>query len=263
MLKELIYEYYENERLKKESENKEVRLNMAPSYMTSCKRQLFYKKINMKVSNPIDTHTYIKFGLGNATHEMIQNLIEKLGFMIECEDFKNIEWEGLEWIYRIDGKIRDKKDNVYIAEIKSIYSNGFRMIENKAKEDHEIQLLLYMIFEKIDKGLILYIGRDSGFMVEYNYTLKSLKEKYKNMFSEKLSELKQLIIDIKNNILPDRDFNIVLKNYKGDIKDKFTKDKVNYKSDWQCSYCNFKDLCWKYEIKEIKNHTFYIDGKFI
>jgi hypothetical protein len=42
--------------------------------------------------------------------------------------------------------------------------------------------------------------------------------------------------------MPARDFQVAIMD--GEIKDKFVRGKVQYKSDWQCRYCDFKDLCW-------------------
>jgi CRISPR/Cas system-associated exonuclease Cas4 (RecB family) len=260
MLKEIIYDYF-NE--KKEKENyTERELNFAPSYFHKCKRQIAYKKLNYEPSNPLTEANYAKFEMGNSVHDSIQNILKKIGIWIEGEDFKNIEWCGLNWIYRIDGKIQ-KGDYVGIIEIKSVYASGFTSVEKEAKPEHELQLLLYMIFEHIENGILFYIGRDNGFMVEYNYRVDTLYNKYADEIENKIKDLTALKSEIEKGIIPDRDFNILLKNSSGVISFDFQKDKVKYKSDWQCSYCQWKNLCWQQEIKEIKNHKFFIDGKFI
>ncbi|HEY0089159.1 MAG TPA: hypothetical protein VGB37_09955, partial [Candidatus Lokiarchaeia archaeon] len=212
MLKEIIYQYFDDKRLAKEADNRHSdKINFAPSYFTTCKRQIYYKKKNIPQSNPIETHSYIKFAMGDSVREKLQDIIKELNLMLECEDFKEIEWNDLNWIYRIDGKIKVNNEP-YIIEIKSVYSSGYNSIEKEAKPEHEIQLLLYMIFEKIDRGILLYIGRDNGFIVEYDYYIDQLKEKYSALFIMKIQELKELKEKLENNILPDRDFQIALKN---------------------------------------------------
>ena len=263
MIKELIYKHFDGIRLEKEAKEKDtVNINFAPSYVEKCKRQIYYNKLNVAASNPIETHSYIKFKMGDSVHLAIQDIFKSADIWVEGEDFKEVEWNGLNWIYRIDGKLNIDNTN-YLIEIKTVYTSGYNSIENEAKKEHEIQLFLYMLFENIDNGIILYIGRDNGHIVEYNYTLDRLRKKYKEYFEIKIKELKDLESKIKNKIMPERDKKIYLKNNNGNITETFQKDNVKYKTDWQCGYCQWKNLCWQEELKEIKNHRFYIDGKFI
>jgi hypothetical protein len=122
-----------------------------------------------------------------------------------------------------------------------------------------------MLFKNIRDGLILYVGRDNGFIVEYNYTLDFLKQKYYDNFVVKITEFKNLIDNIKNKTVPERDFRIALKNNKSVMANDFQKDNVKYKSDWHCSYCNYQNLCWHdvYEKLKNENYSFYINGEYI
>lgn len=260
MLKEIIYDYF-LEKSKKEKKGKKG-INFAPSYLNACKRQIAYKKINIDPSNPLENHAYVKFEMGNAVHESIQTVLQKKCLWIEGEDFKEIEWYGLEWMYRIDGKIKIKEKE-YICEIKTVYNTGYKSIEEKAKPEHELQLLMYMLFEKVENGMILYIGRDNGFMIEYNYTLDKLFKKYQEFLLNKTKELAQLKADIENKVIPMQDYNICMKNNNGIISFSFQKDKIKYKTDWQCSYCQWKSLCWENELKEIQNHKYYYNREFV
>ena len=263
MIKELIYSYYRDKELSHANENKDnTEITFAPSYVCKCKREIYYKKTNTEQSNPNSEASLIKMDMGNAVHDNIQKMLEEMGIYEEGEDLKEITWNGLKWKYRVDGVLNVNKQK-YLLEIKTIYNTGFRVIEKQAKQEHELQLLLYLLFESIERGNLLYIGRDNGHMVEYNYRLESLKDKYFDFMANKVAELYQLKASIEKKILPARDYNIVLKNLFGEIKEKFTKDKIEYKTDWQCSYCNYKNLCWKKEYDEIKNNRFYINGKFI
>ena len=145
-------------------------------------------------------------------------------------------------------------------------TNGFRFIEKEPKQEHLLQMQLFMMFEKIDNGILLYVGRDNGFMIEHVYHKDDLPQFDMGVQFFKLKKLKNMI---EYDQLPDKDFKICLKNINGVISEEFQKDSVKYKSDWQCrtkdgkSYCQWKDLCWKEELKEIFKHKFYIDGQFI
>jgi hypothetical protein len=82
---------------------------------------------------------------------------------------------------------------------------------------------------------------------------------YEDKILKKLCKLKE---NIKNNVLPDRDFKIVMKKYNDNINFEYQKDKVEYKSDWMCiskmmtgghKYCSHFDLCWGKEIANFRN----------
>jgi hypothetical protein len=261
MIKEKIYNYFDNIRIEKERQEMADAVTFAPSYLSSCKRQVYFKKTKEPESNPIETHSYIKFEMGNSVHVAIQDILKKIGIYEEGEDLKIIDWNGLTFRYRIDGKLKIE-DQLSIIEIKSVYAAGYNSIEKEAKSEHEVQLMMYMIFEKINFGTILYIGRDNGFLVEYSYTLEDLEKKYQDFLYKKTTDLLKLKQDIESKKLPDRDNKIVIKRT-GDINSfDFQKDCVKYKTDWQCSYCSYFNTCWKSELEEIKKHKFFIDGEF-
>lgn len=260
MLKQAIYKYFEDQE-KKEHERSEV-INFAPSYFTNCQRQIYYKKTYTKPSNPIETHSYIKFAMGNSIHDKIQDIFNDMGILIESEVDKEKNAFGLFWRYRVDAIIKDQQNNKYICEIKTVYASGYNSIENEPKPEHIYQLLLYMLLERIPKGVLLYVGRDNGYIVEYYFDLNSIA-KYKERLKKGLKRFHDLHEDIKNNELPNRSFQIALKNYKGNITTKFQYNNQKYSSSWRCDYCQWYNLCWQKELEEIKNHDFYIDGQFI
>lgn len=216
MLKEIIYNSFQEKEQKQYSNI----ISFAPSYICDCRRKIYYKKTNLKPSNPIDKHTQIKFVLGNATHDYIRNIFKDL--IIEQEIDKEIIWAELLFKYRLDCII--KRENKYIVEIKSTYFSGWKAIEKAAKIEHILQLYLYLLFEGIDRGILLYVGRDNGYIQEYDFFKKKLDEKYGEILDKKIDNMIELKNKIENKILPDRDFE---------------------KKDWQCKYCSYKDFCWK------------------
>jgi len=265
MLTEKIYDYFEEVKRKKDSlreEKEDATFNIAPSYLSDCVRRIYYRKTDTPESNPTPIHSFIKFELGNRTHEMVQDILKDVGVWQEGEDFKEIDYHGLKWVYRIDGKLEIKYDN-YIVEIKSKYSNGWFAIENEADPDNVLQLYLYMEFEKVERGIILYVGRDNGRLLEYHFHIDELRKRFMHLVEKRLVIMNKLKLSVEMEVVPPREFNIQLKNNNGNITSGFQKDNVKYKSDWRCSYCQWYDLCWKKELEEIKNHKFFIDGKFI
>jgi hypothetical protein len=60
-----------------------------------------------------------------------------------------------------------------------------------------------------------------------------------------------LEVSVYAKTIPDREYQVAIKN--GEIKDKFQKEKIEYKSDWQCRYCSYANNCWKEELIKYKN----------
>jgi hypothetical protein len=149
-------------------------------------------------------------------------------------------------------------------ELKTTHAGGIRAVKYDPKPEDVIQLSLYMLFENIKQGVLLYVGRDNGHIIEYSINQECVA--YKTAIAEiqkKIPELKQLETQIKQGIMPKRDGYIEMKNSGGKISENFQKDKVQHKSDWRCSYCQWKTLCWENELEEIRDYSFYMDGKFI
>jgi len=268
MLKELIYNYFEAQQRESNYTERE-KLYFSPSSLTACKRQLFYKYTDTQASNPISTHAYIKMQMGTTIHAEIEKILKEIGIYELGEELKTGSINDVDMRYRVDGLLRID-DKAYVFELKTVYASGYNTIEREPKKDHIIQLLSYMIIEKIDTGILLYIGRDNGFMVEYKVEIKNnellINSVYKTEilkeFYNLIAELEKIKDNINNNILPERDYKRVFKNYKGELSEDFTKDKVKYKSDWQCSYCKWKDLCYQDILENMKDSNFYIGGEY-
>jgi hypothetical protein len=262
MLTSAIYAYFDGIRQEKEKQEAGPVDHVSPSYFNKCIRQLWYKKSNTPASNPLESHSYIKFELGHATHEKIQNVLKEMGLWVRGETFQEKHFLGFKWVYRIDGEIKDKNGNRYIMEIKSIYASGYTAKEKEADADHELQLYFYMLLENIDRGIILYIGRDNGRMIEYHYTKETLQHKYGPYIQERQQKLHRLFQLLETKELPEREYNAVFKNVGNELSDSFQKDNLKYKTDWQCSYCQWKGLCWDDVIQGMKEYKFYYNGGY-
>lgn len=248
---------------------KQAHITFAPSYLSDCARKIFYSKTAVAPSNPPDLPALLKMHMGKVQHTEIQKILNELGALESFEEAKRIEYQGLTFNYFYDG-ILNVDGLRYIMEIKTIYGAGFEAVRESPKDEHIIQALSYMVFEKIPQAIILYIGRDNGYMVQHELKaenkilfINGKETDYLKKWSDRIQRMKLMKDHIEQGLLPERDFTIVMKNSKGVISEQFQKDNKKYKSDWQCSYCSFKDLCWKEEIEQMANHNFFIDGKFI
>jgi hypothetical protein len=199
---------------------------------------------------------------GSILHTRIQAIVNKLGILIEAEKLKTIVFGGLSFRYKTDGIIVLNRQR-HIMEIKTTYAGGLRAVRHDPKPEDVIQMSLYMLFENIKNGILLYVGRDNAYMIEYYITQEC--DAYKTAMAgidKKMSELRALETQIKAGFIPKRDGYIEMKNGGGKVSEDFQKDKAHHKSFWQCNYCQWKDLCWANELDEIKQHKFYIDGEF-
>jgi CRISPR/Cas system-associated exonuclease Cas4 (RecB family) len=107
-------------------------------------------------------------------------------------------------------------NELYVVDFKSMNSLVFKNLR-EPKEENINQIQLYLHFFKIPKGILLYINKDTlelkEFLIEYNPILAK----------KLLEELAILKTKIDRDILPTR------------IKD--------WPENWQCQYCQFKEIC--------------------
>jgi hypothetical protein len=265
MLNDMIYNYFsesDKERNTKEFDS-EGTLFFNPSSFSACKRQIFFKKRYVAPSNPIDSVALLKMQFGTVLHTSIQNVIKNLGILIEAERLRVKEFDGLQFRYKTDGIIVLNRQRT-IMEIKTVSSGGLRVVRDEPKFEDVVQMVLYMLFEEILNGVLLYIGRDSALIEEYTVHAEDYQyKKALNTITEKAKELKILEGQIKRGIMPERDCQIALKNKDGKISNDFQKNKTRCVSDWRCRYCQWYDLCWRKELEEIKDHKFFVEGEFI
>jgi len=107
-------------------------------------------------------------------------------------------------------------NELYVVDFKSMNSMVFKNLQ-EAKAENVNQLQLYLHFFKIPKGILLYVNKDTlelkEFLVNYNSTLTQAL----------LKDLAILKSKLNANIIPQR--------------------LPEYPENWQCQYCQFKEIC--------------------
>ncbi len=178
-----------------------------------CSRALFFKFKNVP-RKEMDANILRLFDHGDHIHQLIMKPLLSVREIHVVAAEVNIPPQEL-ISGRADAIISDGK-NLYVLDIKSMNSMIFsKLIE--PKEENVDQIQLYLHYFKIPKGILLYVNKDNqqlkDFMVNYDK---------KRVFGllDSLSEVKKRI---DNNIIPDR------------LSD--------YPSNWQCRYCQFKEIC--------------------
>jgi CRISPR/Cas system-associated exonuclease Cas4 (RecB family) len=262
MIKELLYTYLDRDDYESHAQTD---VTFSPSYLTDCRRKIFYKKLAYEKSNPIERPSKLKMQMGNIIHEYIAKVLSDSPNIeyLEGEILKRSEWQGLTWYYKVDNKIK-VGDKIYIIEAKSTYMAGWNDVKNEPKADHVLQLLLYLIFENVENGILFYVGRDSGYVAEYQFTKTGLLtlSHIALFLQNKITELINLKFDIENVILPVRDFPAFFKRTES-LSTEFTKGKQHYKTDFHCAYCQYFDHCWNDVTSQLTKGQFFIDGEII
>ena len=214
MLKELIDQFYLDNQKNKEQTR---------FYITDagkCPRAVFFKFKNAP-REPMEARILRIYEHGENIHRSIFNILYrlKLGVVTEVPIPSQEIISG-----RADAILCIGNEN-YVLDIKSINSMIFRKM-SAPKEENVYQIQLYMHYFNIKKAILLYIDKDQQelkeFFVEYDEALcKSLLDKFYALKDQ-----------VEKGIVPAR------------LSD--------YSSNWQCNYCQFKDICKMINGNELK-----------
>jgi CRISPR/Cas system-associated exonuclease Cas4 (RecB family) len=205
MLKELLDQFY----LDRERDREQHHFYITDA--GKCPRAIFFKfknvpreKMAPQVLRMFDHGDYIQM-------QILSNLFS-LGIVRASE----IKIPPQELISGRADAIITLNNDLYVVDFKSMNSMIFKNL-TQPKEDNVNQIQLYLHFFKIPKGILLYINKDTlelkEFLVEYNPAIAK----------KLLAELSDLKTKIDSNIVPDRI--------------------TSYPDDWQCQYCQFKEIC--------------------
>ncbi|MCD6550157.1 PD-(D/E)XK nuclease family protein [bacterium] len=205
MLKEIIDKYYQDKRDERDKKRFYV------SDAGKCPRQIFFK-FKKAPHKEIEPRLLRIFDQGDYVHLRLMRDLFSLGIVVASEiDIPPQEDIG----GRADAIIRINNE-LYLVDFKSINSNILQRMD-APKEDHVLQVQLYLHFFKLKKGILLYEGKDNSeikeFPVEYD------EEKVKKV----LNDFKRLKINVERNLVPKR--------------------LPDYPKNWQCQYCQFREVC--------------------
>lgn len=205
MLKELIDKFYSEQQKSKEQTH---------FYITDagkCPRQIFFKFKNAPRAK-MDPRILRIFERGEHLHRNIFNILYRLKIGVTTE----VSIPSQEIISgRADAIICLDSQN-YVLDIKSINSMVFKNLF-EPKIENVYQLQLYLHYFNINKGILFYIDKDrqdiKEFLVNYN----------PQMAEELVAGFESLKEKIDTDVVPE-----VL---------------ADYPENWQCSYCQFREIC--------------------
>jgi len=205
MLKELIDEFY----LENQKNREQTRFYITDA--GKCPRAVFFKFKNAP-KEPIEARLMRIFEHGESIHRNIFNILYRLKIGCTTE----IPIPSQEIVSgRADAILCVNNEN-YVLDIKSINSMLFRKL-TEPKEENVYQIQLYMHFFGIKKAILLYVDKDQQnlkeFFVDYDEKLcKDLMDKFYVLKGQ-----------IEEDIVPAR--------------------LADYPKNWQCIYCQYKDVC--------------------
>lgn len=205
MLRELIDKYYSDRERGREQHR---------FYITDagkCGRAIFYKFKNAP-REKMTPEILRMFDHGDYIQMQILNSLFSLGVVRASEI--NIPPQAI-----ISGRadaIITLNNELYVVDFKSMNSIIFQKL-TAAKEENVNQIQLYLHFFKIPRGILLYVNKNT-------LALKEFLVNYEPVLCNKLlSDLVILKTKIEANAIPDR--------------------LADYPANWQCRYCQFKEIC--------------------
>ncbi len=213
-------EMIENYLKRKEREKKIGRYY--PSEIGGCLRKIWF---SYKFPIKPDANLLKIFQMGNIVHDFVVDVLESeknphIELKSAEKPFK-MKINGFTISGRIDNEIFIKLDNeTALIEVKSC-SN----IENLAgpKNEHKMQLQLYMFATKIRKGMLLYVDK------------KNLESK---VFTIKYNEMEALHAIER--------FSVLDRHLRED-KIPIAEAKKDSSKNWLCNYCEYKDKCVEFK----------------
>ena len=206
-LKELIDKFYLDRQKDKEQHH---------FYVTDagrCPRSIFFKFKNAP-RKEMEAQVLRMFDHGDHIHQLIMKPLLSIREIHVVASEVNIPPQEL-ISGRADAIISDGKQ-LYVVDIKSMNSMIFKNLEYP-KEENVDQVQLYMHYFRVPKGILLYVDKDKlelkDFILDYD----------KARATALLRDLTGLKEKIEADIVPERI--------------------PGYPKDWQCQYCQFKEVC--------------------
>lgn len=218
MLKELIDKFYLDKQRDREQHH---------FYITDagkCGRAVFFKFKNVP-REKMEARILRLFDHGDYMQMQILSTLLSLGVVRASE----INIPPQELISGRADAIITINNDLYVVDFKSMNSMIFKNLA-EPKEEHINQIQLYLHYFKVPQGILLYVSKDTlelkEFLVQYNTKLAQ----------DLLKGLATLKTKIEADMVPQR------------LSD--------FPQNWQCKYCQFKEICSLTGAKEAKWEDF-------
>ena len=212
----------------------------------SCNRKTYYKFALPDKAAPLLGHTKFKFLYGNILEEAVLYMAEEGGHKVEAQQHPvktNITLDITGDEYTVSGRIDAVVDNV-LVDVKSTSSFGYKKYEKEGlNKDNDAFGYLYQLGyyhhfledvpdRKLNECGFLWIDKQNGHIL-YQDVSEEIPTK-----QELLARIHDKIKVIEDGFEPARPT--------GPGFDPRPEGKSgNMKLDTKCSYCDFKNHCWR------------------
>lgn len=195
-----------------------TRKSFAPSNTIDCARRDVYLFRGIQMNPDINGRTYRIFDNGHAFHERATKYLEDMNILEIAE--KEISQDDPPVRGFIDAIINWEGQRI-VVEFKSIGEDGFvyRKTFNKPKDDHYMQIQIYLHIEDVEMGYVIYENKNTQ-----EWLLFEIERDRE--FIEKL-------------------FKKWRKTYKIYTDGKLPKRPVKSPDSKKCTYCEVKKWCWE------------------
>ena len=239
----------------------------------TCNKQLVYNWLGVKETDPPSPGSILKMKYGDKTEEILEEFFhwQVENNYIDAYDTQYYQRhiiDGLDYpiSMRLDFVIYPHVGQPYGIELKSSFARGIVDIQKSGepKQDYLKQIFIYTSLTPFKTFNHTYIARDSGYRTEFEIKLapdgllingnRCRNKIFIVDMTDIINKFKTVEKHLKDKTEPPRDFKVAIKD--GEFKHKFQKNNIEYKSDWQCSYCNWKTRCWANYLSQ-PNKMFY------
>ena len=242
-----------------------------PSEALGCRRRSYYDWTLPKGSGrPMDLKGLYRTKAGNVLHEWFFQKIaayyaKQEGVIVEEEIKSLTEIDGLKSPAsgRQDVRITFPDGrSIVVIDLKSTFGQNIRSIKQQGwqglKPHYLGQMICYLAWGDCDEVILAFLGRDDQYRIQFSLTLK---DEWLYIDGHKTHYAVSSVVDrwqsversIEADQLPERDFMVAIRD--GKIVAKFQRQKVDYKSDFQCLYCPHQDRCWGPELEKYETGT--------
>lgn len=189
------------------------KLTHNPSDIYSCLRKQWYKwkgVVGERTESDKDSLNFF-----TSAHDYSINLAKRKGiYVADNVKVANKQYNLSGWIDLII-----KTDKIYIVEIKTISTYGFKKICIQPLKHHYIQTQCYLWLSSIADGILRYVNRDNG----------QAKNWYVWVDEDTVREIKDIINKINSYIAKDE------------------CPPAEGMEEWECEYCEYEGKCQEAE----------------
>jgi len=226
-----------------------------------CRRAVTYRWRRTPYSDPPTAGNLLKMEFGDAAEWILGRALDWAvgkGMLVrwKAQEWASFEVPGLKYpvSMRLDFVVCGPEGEPEMIELKSTFGRGAKEVQvrGRPKDEALMQAFLYLHFNPaIRGGSIPYLARDNGYRTEFDVRLAGgrvlldgrdvgAEEDGVRWAVERLSVVEGALED---GSTPARDYLHAVKG--GELREEFSKNKVLYRSDWQCVYCWHRSLCWR------------------